>query len=63
MSNRGLRTVLAVLAGLAVLYFGTGGSAPADGRRVTNAVLLLAAGAALAVWYLTRPGGGGKPVS
>jgi hypothetical protein len=44
------------LAGLAVIFFGTG-----DGRGISNAILALAVVAAVIVWNLTKPGG--KPVS
>lgn len=59
MKNKGLRTLLSVGAALAVIYFGSSGE---EGGGVTNAVLLLAVAAGLAVWYLTRPSTG-KPVS
>ncbi|ASW57704.1 hypothetical protein [Plantactinospora sp. KBS50] len=53
MKNRGLRTLLSVLAGLAVIYLG---SDQRDGsHRVSNALLLVAAGAGLIVWQLTKP--------
>ncbi|RKR93202.1 hypothetical protein BDK92_7723 [Micromonospora pisi] len=51
VKNKGLRTFLSVLAGLAVIFFGT-----SDGRGVTNAILALAVVAALIVWHLTKPG-------
>lgn len=54
-----MRTLLSIGAALAVVFFGSG---PEEGRGVTNAVLVLAVGAGLLVWYLTRPGSG-KPVS
>lgn len=59
MKNKGLRTLLSVGAALAVIYFGSSGS---EEGGITNAVLLLAVAAGLAVWYLTRPTSG-KPVS
>ncbi|MFB9238332.1 hypothetical protein ACFFWC_22705 [Plantactinospora siamensis] len=54
MKNRGLRTFLSILAGLAVIYLG---SNQRDGsHRVSNTLLLVAAAAALVVWQLTKPG-------
>lgn len=50
--SRNTRIFLAVLAGVAVLYFGNDGN---DGKGVTSAIVVLAAAAALIVWYLTRP--------
>ncbi|MFY1622743.1 amidophosphoribosyltransferase [Micromonospora sp. WMMD723] len=53
---------MAVLAGLAVFYFGvTGHRSTEDGGGVSGGVVLLALLAALLVWYLTRPAGN-KPV-
>ncbi|GAB3807307.1 hypothetical protein [Micromonospora zhanjiangensis] len=52
MKNRGIRTIVALAVGLAVVYFG---SANRDGDRVSNSVLLLAAAAALIVWFATKP--------
>lgn len=46
------RAFLAVLAGLAVLYFGNDGN---DGHGPTSSVVVLAVAAAAIVWYLTRP--------
>jgi uncharacterized membrane protein YccC len=51
VKNKGLRTFLAVLAGLAVIFFGT-----SEGQDLTVAILVLAAVAALIVWHLTKPG-------
>ncbi|MEU1884683.1 amidophosphoribosyltransferase [Micromonospora sp. WMMD987] len=51
---------MAVLAGLAVLYFGMTGRSTGDGG-VSGGVVLLAVLAALLVWHLTRPAGN-KPV-
>lgn len=50
--NNNVRTFLAVLAGVAVLYFGNDGN---DGRGPTSAVVILAVAAAAIVWYVTRP--------
>ncbi|MEH0844658.1 hypothetical protein V6U81_19930 [Micromonospora sp. CPCC 205711] len=51
-----MRTFLAVLAGLAVIYFGvTGHSSTEEGGGISGGVVLLAVLAALGVWYLTRP--------
>jgi hypothetical protein len=50
--NRNTRAILAVLTGIAVLYFGNDGN---QGEGVTSAIVLLAAAAAAIVWYLTRP--------
>jgi hypothetical protein len=62
VKDRGIRTFLAVLAGLAVFYFGvTGHRSTEDGGGVSGGVVLLALLAALLVWYLTRPAGN-KPV-
>lgn len=58
VNNTGLRTALAIGAALAVVFFGSG---PHGGRDVSNAVLVLAVGAGLLVWSLTRSGG--KPTS
>ncbi|MFI9638443.1 hypothetical protein ACIG87_00035 [Micromonospora sp. NPDC051925] len=56
-----MRTFLAVLAGLAVIYFGvTGRSSTEEGGGVSGGVVLLALLAALLVWHLTKPGN--KPV-
>ncbi|MEV4482110.1 hypothetical protein AB0K04_09900 [Micromonospora coxensis] len=52
-----MRTFLAVLAGLAVIYFGvTGRSGAEEGSGVSGGVLLLALLASLLVWHLTKPG-------
>ncbi|MFF5175715.1 amidophosphoribosyltransferase [Micromonospora sp. NPDC000089] len=52
-----MRTFLAVLAGLAVIYFGvTGRGATEQGQGLSGGVVLLAVAASLLVWYLTRPG-------
>ncbi|WBB82285.1 amidophosphoribosyltransferase [Micromonospora sp. WMMD882] len=47
---------MAVLTGLAVLYFGGAGRDPAEGGRVSNGVIVLAVLAALLVWQVTKPG-------
>jgi hypothetical protein len=46
------RAFLAVLAGLAVLYFGSDGN---DGGGPTSAVVVFAVVTAAIVWYVTRP--------
>lgn len=50
-----MRTVVAVLAGLAVIYFGSRGRSD-DGGGVTGGVVILAVLAAALAWHLTRPG-------
>ena len=50
--SSGTRNFLALVAGLAVLYFGSSGG---DGQGPTSAVVVLAVAAAATVWYLTRP--------
>lgn len=57
MRDRGVRTAVAVLTGLAVIYFGTTGRDQPDGEGVTSGLIALAVLAALLVWYLTRPRG------
>lgn len=59
VKNTGLRTVLALAAALAVIYFGSG---PNSTHGLTNSLIVLAVAAGLAVWFLTKPGTG-KPVS
>ncbi|GAB2944775.1 hypothetical protein GCM10027280_36950 [Micromonospora polyrhachis] len=59
VKNKGLRTFLAVAAGLAVIYFG---SQPPEGGGVTNALVVLGLVAAALVWFLTKPKSD-KPVS
>ncbi|MFD2765150.1 hypothetical protein [Micromonospora eburnea] len=58
MRERGLRTFIAVLAGLAVIYFGASGhrSSGGEGSGVSGGVVLLALLVAGLVWYVTRPG-------
>ncbi|NJP34003.1 hypothetical protein HCJ94_18940 [Micromonospora sp. HSS6-12] len=56
MKDRGLRTAVTVLAGLAVIYFGTTGSDPEDGEGISGGLVVLAVLAALLVWHLTKPG-------
>ena len=51
VKNNGLRTFLSVLAGLAVIFFGT-----SEGQGISTAILVLAVVAALIVWHLTKPG-------
>ncbi|GAB3840438.1 hypothetical protein GCM10029963_09040 [Micromonospora andamanensis] len=46
-----------MLAGLAVIYFGTTGRSPEEGRGLSGGLVVLAVLAALLVWYLTKPGG------
>jgi hypothetical protein len=50
-----MRTVVAVLAGLAVIYFGSRGQDPAEGGGVSSGVVVLAVLAAALAWHLTRP--------
>ena len=60
VKDRGLRTFVAVLAGLAVIYFGTTGRDPQQEGGVSSGLLVLALLAAVLVWNLTKPGD--KPV-
>jgi hypothetical protein len=59
VKSRGLRTVLAVGAAIGVLILGRD---PESERGVTSGVLVLAIGAGILVWNITRSGTGG-PVS
>lgn len=59
VKNRGFRTFLSILAGLAVIYLGS--SQPDGSHQVTNALLVLGGITALIVWNLTKPTN--KPVS
>jgi hypothetical protein len=56
--NNNTRAILAVLVGVAVLYFGSHGR----GGGPTSAVVVLAVVAAAIVWFVTRPqnSGAGK---
>lgn len=56
VKDRGFRTFVTVLAGLAVIYFGTAGRSPEEGRGISGGLVVLALLAALLVWHLTRPG-------
>ncbi|MGN9811762.1 hypothetical protein ACTMSW_20675 [Micromonospora sp. BQ11] len=51
-----MRTFVTVLAGLAVIYFGTTGRSPDDPAGVSGGLVVLALLAALLVWHLTKPG-------
>ncbi|RIV37328.1 hypothetical protein [Micromonospora radicis] len=57
MKDRGIRKFVAVLAGLAVIYFGTTGrsSSPEDGGGISGGLVVLALLASLLVWHLTKP--------
>ncbi|GIJ76476.1 hypothetical protein SAMN05443287_1028 [Micromonospora phaseoli] len=58
MKDQGIRKFVAVLAGLAVIYFGTTGRSPEEeGSGISGGLVVLALLAALLVWHLTRPGG------
>ncbi|HEX5596833.1 MAG TPA: amidophosphoribosyltransferase [Micromonosporaceae bacterium] len=59
MISTSTRTFLAVLIGVAVLWFGIDGS---DGKGLSPALLLLALIAAAITWHLTKPenSGAGK---
>ncbi|MFV2100818.1 hypothetical protein [Micromonospora sp. LOL_024] len=57
MKDQGIRKVVAVLAGLAVIYFGTTGRSSEEGSGISGGLVVLALLAALLVWHLTRPGG------
>jgi hypothetical protein len=52
-----MRTFIAVLAGLAVIYFGTTGhrSSGEEGGGVSGGLVLLALLASALAWHLTRP--------
>ena len=63
VKNQRFRIFVAVTAGLAVLYFGSGGSSAGEERHVSNGVLVWALIAAVAVYHLTKPSDSGKPVS
>jgi len=63
VKNRRFRIFVAVAAGLAVLYFGSGGDSAGQDRQISNGVLIWALIAAAAVYHLTRPGDSGTPVS
>lgn len=55
--DRNLRTFIAVLAGVAVIYFGISGDRSSGGEGgISGGLVLLAVAASLLVWYLTRPG-------
>lgn len=56
VKDQGFRKVVTVLAGLAVIYFGSAGRSPEEGRGISGGVIVLALLAALLVWHLTRPG-------
>ncbi|AYF27550.1 MULTISPECIES: hypothetical protein [Micromonospora] len=57
MKDRGMRTFVTVLAGLAVIYFGFTGSRDSGGEGgVSGGVVLLALLASLLAWNLTKPG-------
>ncbi|QLQ34905.1 hypothetical protein [Micromonospora robiginosa] len=58
MKDRGLRTFVTVLAGLAVIYFGATGhrESGGEGGGISGGVVLLALLASLLAWHLTRPG-------
>ncbi|MGC4892761.1 hypothetical protein [Micromonospora sp. DT31] len=57
MKDRGLRTFVTVLAGLAVIYFGVTGHRSSGGEDgLSGGVVLLALLAALLAWNLTKPG-------
>ncbi|MCX4472298.1 hypothetical protein OOK41_18640 [Micromonospora sp. NBC_01655] len=56
MKDRGMRTVVAVLAGLAVIYFGSKGRSADEGGGVSSGVVVLAVLAAALAWHLTKPG-------
>ncbi|MET7471981.1 hypothetical protein ACFYON_23750 [Micromonospora sp. NPDC005686] len=56
MKDRGLRTFITVLAGLAVIYFGFSGSRGNGEEGVSGGVVLLALLASLLAWNLTKPG-------
>lgn len=51
-----MRTVVTVLAGLAVIYFGSKGRSPDEGGGVSAGVVVLAVLAAALAWHLTKPG-------
>ena len=54
--DRGIRTFLTVLAGLAVIYFGvTGHRSTGEQGGISGGLVLLALLASALVWYVTRP--------
>ncbi len=57
VKDRGIRKLFAVLAGLAVIYFGTTGRSPEEGSGLSGGLVVLALLASLLVWHLTKPGG------
>ena len=58
VKDRGLRTFVTVLAGLAVIYFGATGhrSSGGEGEGISGGVVLLALLASALAWNLTKPG-------
>ncbi len=56
VKDRGLRTFITVLAGLAVIYFGSTGNRQHGGEGgISGGVVLLALLAAALAWNLTKP--------
>ncbi|WP_091659917.1 hypothetical protein [Micromonospora auratinigra] len=56
MKDRGMRTFIAVLAGLAVIYFGATGHRNNGGEGgISGGVVLLALLASALAWNLTKP--------
>lgn len=56
MRDRGLRTFIAVLAGLAVIYFGATGHRQNGGEGgISGGLVLLALLASALAWALTKP--------
>ncbi|QOC95418.1 hypothetical protein [Micromonospora craniellae] len=60
MKDRGIRKVVAALAGLAVIYFGATGRSDGEGSGISGGLVVLALLAALLVWHLTKPGDAAK---
>ncbi len=57
VKDRGFRTFITVLAGLAVIYFGVTGHRQSGGEGgLSGGVVLLALLASALVWHLTKPG-------
>ncbi|MCW3843093.1 hypothetical protein ONA70_23615 [Micromonospora yasonensis] len=58
MRDRGFRVFVALLVGLAVIYFGATGHRAngGEGGGISGGVILLALLAAAVAWHLTKPG-------
>ncbi|MFG2052392.1 hypothetical protein ACGFI9_00050 [Micromonospora sp. NPDC048930] len=58
MRDRGIRTFITVLAGVAVIYFGVTGHRQSgeEGSGISGGIVLLALLASALAWHLTKPG-------